>query len=103
MVLIYPVSIIVHTTSLERRPIFLAICGGVECVALAFGPLPNLVFNHGATGLVQAVLAQFRDRVLGAYKGALVDVFNIALGLACLALVSTLGIEWKSVKKGKNQ
>ncbi len=64
---------------------------------------PNLVLNNGATGLVQAVPAQFRNRVLGAYNEALVDVFRIALGLACLAVVGTFGIEWKSVKKGKNK
>jgi predicted MFS family arabinose efflux permease len=64
---------------------------------------PNLVLNYGATGFIKAVPAQFRDRVLGAYNGALVNVFHIALGLACLAVVGTLGIEWKSVKKGKHR
>lgn len=28
-----------HSTPLERRPVYFAICGGVECAALAFGPL----------------------------------------------------------------
>ena len=60
---------------------------------------PNLVLNNGVKSLVQAIPAQFGDRVLGAYNGALVDVFYIALSLACLAVVSTLGIEWKSVVK----
>lgn len=31
-------SIVAHTTSLKYRPIFSAVSGGVECVALALGP-----------------------------------------------------------------
>ncbi|KAL8827198.1 MAG: hypothetical protein Q9191_003332 [Dirinaria sp. TL-2023a] len=39
---------------------------------------PDLALSNGATDLVQAVSAQFRDRVLGAYDGVLKDVFGIA-------------------------
>lgn len=28
-----------HSTPLATRPMYLAVCGGIECVALAFGPL----------------------------------------------------------------
>lgn len=38
--------IIAHTTALERRPVLLAICGGVECAALAFGPLISGTIAH---------------------------------------------------------
>lgn len=32
-------SIVANTTSLKHRPIYTAMSGGVECIALAFGPL----------------------------------------------------------------
>ncbi|KAJ5833514.1 hypothetical protein N7474_001825 [Penicillium riverlandense] len=64
---------------------------------------PKKTLGSGALGLINAVPAKFRDQALVAYNGALVDVFYIALGLTCLAVVSTLGIEWKSVKKGKKR
>ena len=63
---------------------------------------PDILLDSGALGLMNTVPAKFRDQVLVAYNGALVDVFYIALGLACLVAVSTLGIKWQSVKKGKN-
>jgi hypothetical protein len=62
---------------------------------------PDTLLGSGALGLINAVPAKFRDQVLIAYNGALVNVFYIALGLTCVLVVSTLGIEWKSVKKGK--
>lgn len=61
------------------------------------------VLNSGALGVIDAVPAQFRNQVLSAYNGALVDVFYIALVLTCLIVVSTLGIEWKSVKHEKKE
>jgi len=64
---------------------------------------PNIVLNSGALGLINSVPTLFRDRVLVAYNKALVDVFYIALGLACVVVVSTLFIEWKSVKEGKKK
>lgn len=64
---------------------------------------PNIVLNSGALGLINSVPTIFRDRVLVAYNKALVDVFYIALGLACVVVVSTLFIEWKSVKEGKKK
>lgn len=32
-------SILANTTSLKHRPIYAAVAGGIECIALAFGPL----------------------------------------------------------------
>lgn len=39
-------SIVAHTTSLKRRPIFSAITGVVECLALAFGPFISGSIAH---------------------------------------------------------
>lgn len=60
---------------------------------------PHAVLNSGALNLVQHVPASLRTEVLFAYNEALVQVFYIALGLACVAAVAALGLEWKSVKK----
>ncbi|OKL60712.1 hypothetical protein UA08_03986 [Talaromyces atroroseus] len=62
---------------------------------------PDTVLDSGALGLINAVPEKFRNQVLAAYNGALVDVFYIALGLTCLVVVSTPGIEWKPIKQGK--
>jgi MFS family permease len=64
---------------------------------------PDKVLSSGALGVVNAVPAKYRDQVLVAYNEALVNVFYIALGLTCVAAVSSLGIEWKSVKQGKEK
>lgn len=66
-------------------------------------PNPNMVLNSGALALVNSAPPEFRDQVLGAYNEALVDVFYIALGLASLIVVSTLGIECKPVKEKGNR
>ncbi|KAJ5993977.1 hypothetical protein N7451_009701 [Penicillium sp. IBT 35674x] len=62
---------------------------------------PSNVLGSGALGLIDRIPVKFRDQVLMVYNEALVDVFYIALGLTCLVVVSTLGIEWKSFKQGK--
>lgn len=62
---------------------------------------PSNVLGSGALGLIDKIPVEFRDQVLAAYNEALVDVFYIALGLTCLVVVSTLGIEWKSIKQKK--
>lgn len=45
----FPPSIVAHTTSLKYRPIYLAVCGSVECTALAFGPLISGTIAHYST------------------------------------------------------
>jgi MFS family permease len=61
----------------------------------------DTLLGSGALGLINAVPPNLRDQVLVAYNGALVHVFYVALGLTGMVVVSTLGIEWKSVKSGK--
>jgi MFS family permease len=61
----------------------------------------STLLDSGALGLVKSVPTQSKNQVLVAYNGALTEVFYVALGLTCVVVVSTLGIEWKSVKKAK--
>ena len=75
----------------------------VSYLAMAVPQLdPKIILKTGALGLVTAIPAKFREQALIAYNKALTDVFYIALGLACLVFVSSLGVEWKSVKKSKS-
>lgn len=64
---------------------------------------PSIVLNNGALGLINTVPVEYQQRVLAAYNEALVDVFYIAVGLACLAVVFSLGTGWRSVKKEKKE
>lgn len=59
--------------------------------------------NNGALGLVNSVSGAQRDQVLAAYSRALGDVFHISLGLSCLAVVSTLGLEWRRIRQDANK
>lgn len=42
-------SIVAHTTSLKHRPVYSAITGGVECIALASGPFISGSIAHYST------------------------------------------------------
>ncbi|KAJ5671166.1 hypothetical protein N7507_000293 [Penicillium longicatenatum] len=61
----------------------------------------NDALENGALGFIEKIPVRFRDQALVAYNEALVGVFYISLGLTSLVVVSTLGIEWKSVKQTK--
>lgn len=67
---------------------------------------PSVVFSAGATGLQQALKAVGQSSayqaVLDAYNRGLQDVFRVSLGLGLGALVATLFVEWKNVKRGNS-
>lgn len=58
--------------------------------------------NAGATAVVSAAPPQVRGQVLVAYNDALRDVFYIVLALTCIVVVCMFGLEWRSVKKDKD-
>ncbi|KAJ5659856.1 hypothetical protein N7507_006307 [Penicillium longicatenatum] len=62
----------------------------------------NLVVNKGATDLVSVVPSEDIVMVQRAYNDACRRIFFTALGLTLVALISSLSMEWKSIKKGKN-
>jgi hypothetical protein len=62
----------------------------------------SLVVNEGATDLVSVVPSEDIVMVQRAYNDACRRIFFTALGLTLVALISSLGMEWKSIKKGKN-
>lgn len=62
----------------------------------------SLVVNEGATNLVTIVPFKDISVVQRAYNDACRRIFFTALGLTLVALISSVGMEWKSIKKGKN-
>ena len=57
------------------------------------------VVNAGATELRHLVPSSELRSVLVAYNQALVDVFYVAVALACCSIFGALAMEWKSVRK----
>ncbi|KAJ7796748.1 major facilitator superfamily transporter [Mycena olivaceomarginata] len=59
---------------------------------------PTIVLRAGATSLKDAVTPSLVGAVIHVYNKALVNVFYVGTAAACLSLVGTVAIEWKSVK-----
>ena len=59
----------------------------------------RIAMNNGALALIDSVPAAQRDKVLAAYNRALVDIFYISLGLSCVAVASTFGVEFRRIKQ----
>lgn len=68
---------------------------------LVEGVDPAMIVNTGATELRHLVPADQLPAVLEVYNDALRQVFLISVGLSATAILGALGLEWKSVKKGK--
>ena len=62
---------------------------------------PALIVNTGATDLRGLVPGELLPAVLEVYNEALRQVFLISTGLASVTILGALGLEWRSVKKGK--
>ena len=59
---------------------------------------PKVVLAIGATDLKDVVLPQFSSAVFLAYNQALAKTYYVTIGTACLSLLGSLWIEWKSAK-----
>jgi MFS family permease len=59
------------------------------------------IINGGATDLRAMFNQQQLGEVLEVYNQAIVTIFYCALAFACAAMFGALGMEWRSVKKGK--
>jgi hypothetical protein len=65
----------------------------------AMGTAIRLEGNTGHRCAGTSDSADQRDQVLADYNRALLDVFYKSLGLSCLAVVSTLGVECRLIKQ----
>ncbi|KAL0255202.1 hypothetical protein SLS55_009732 [Diplodia seriata] len=74
-----------------------------QLVSRLSGLLPGfdakLVTEGGATSLLAGLPAHLREEGLVAYNEALRNVFRIGLILACLTVLGTAALEWRSVLK----
>ena len=61
------------------------------------------VVSTGATDLRKIVSGADLQRVVNAYNGALVKVYQVALALACFSIIGALAMEWKDIRKTKKQ
>lgn len=77
-----------------------------ELKAADLGIDPTIFINSGASE-VRNILEKMGRKdaipaVLEAYMVGLRDTFYVALAMAALAFLMTLGLQWKSVKQGQN-
>jgi MFS family permease len=63
---------------------------------------PSMIVNEGATKLASVVSPGDMVVVQRAYNSACTRIFFASMGLSFGALLSSLGMEWNSIKKGKN-
>jgi hypothetical protein len=62
---------------------------------------PRDIVGSGATNLVKLVPPEYMARVIQAYNFACTRIFLCGIGLTIAALLSALGVEWRSIKKGR--
>ncbi|KAB8237661.1 MDR family MFS transporter [Aspergillus alliaceus] len=60
------------------------------------------IINNGATSLASVVPSEHMGTVKQAYNRACTRIFLTAMGVSLAGLIASLGMEWKSIKKGKN-
>lgn len=61
------------------------------------------VLDTGPTELRSYLSGRFLDIVLNAYNISITRIFFVTVGCACVALLGSAGMEWKSVKKNKKK
>ncbi|KAI5458958.1 major facilitator superfamily-domain-containing protein [Mariannaea sp. PMI_226] len=64
---------------------------------------PSLVIGGGATSLLENLPENLREPGLVAYNEALRKVFQIGLIVTCLGLPGAASLEWKTLKKKKDE
>ncbi|KAK3899145.1 putative HC-toxin efflux carrier [Staphylotrichum tortipilum] len=66
------------------------------------GLTPDLIVKEGATKLTALVPPEDIHLVLDAYNAACRHIFQASMGLAFASLLCAFGMEWRSIKKGRN-
>ncbi|PTB45738.1 hypothetical protein M441DRAFT_54777 [Trichoderma asperellum CBS 433.97] len=64
---------------------------------------PMMIVKTGATELARVVPSEFLSAVINAYNYACTRIFLAAVALTCASLLCALGVEFRSIKKPKNQ
>jgi hypothetical protein len=64
------------------------------------GLTPSQITSEGATELISSVAPEYQLAVKTVYNQAISRIFLCAMGVALVAVVAALFMEWKNVKKG---
>lgn len=64
---------------------------------------PMMIVKTGATELARVVPSEFLSAVINAYNYACTRIFLAAVALTCASLLCALCVEFRSIKKPKNQ
>ncbi|KAI9878040.1 MAG: hypothetical protein M1830_002091 [Pleopsidium flavum] len=72
---------------------------GIE--TLVPGLNPAIVVRTGATSIQSSIAPEYLPGVTLAYNNALTQAYTVAVAMACLTIIGSLAIEWKSVKGKK--
>ena len=90
--------------------VFVSVCQNVftnELVngvrKLASNVSPMQIVGTGATDLRNVLSEDALGSVLAAYNGALMKAFTVALAMTCFSIFGSSLLEWKSVKKVKDE
>lgn len=90
--------------------VFVSVCQNVftnELVngvrKLASNVSPMQIVGTGATDLRNVLSEDALGSVLAAYNGALMKAFTVALAMTCFSIFGSSVLEWKSVKKVKDE
>jgi len=79
----------------------------INCLVAGLSGIPDfdpaVVVNNGATKIKSAIGLQYLDVVRIVYNHAITSVFDVAVALACLTVIGSLLIEWRSVKAQKDR
>lgn len=62
---------------------------------------PGIVLREGATELKNVIPRESLPAVLVAYNDAIRETFYVGVAMACLTIIGSAGMEWKSVKGKK--
>ncbi|KAL0580750.1 MFS sugar transporter [Marasmius crinis-equi] len=73
-----------------------------EVVKNAPGLNPAVVLGAGATMIKTVIPQEFLGGVIEAYNQALVNAYYVAIAMACLTVVGSVFVEWRSVKESAN-
>lgn len=65
------------------------------------GLSPSAVSDMGLSDIKQLVGEADLERALGIFDASLMQTWYLAVGLACVTMVGSLGMEWRSVKEKK--
>jgi hypothetical protein len=63
------------------------------------GITPAYIAEHGLGDIIDGIPSQWTDKVLDGINGSLTQTWFLSVALACMTIIGSLTIEWRSVKQ----